>query len=122
MYLQLGVISLCATGAGVYYCVTKKIIEKKDVENCFDIIDNKLGEIENNVSNIITDLEQKFTQFVNEQIRENSPELSELEQLNPQKSTEIELTTKVSLLEESEESISSEKTKSESTEDFVLLS
>lgn len=64
MYLALGMLSIVASGAGVYYCVTNKVIKREDIEICFKKVDDQINILDEKFGIWVSQTGNKFDQFI----------------------------------------------------------
>jgi len=93
MYLQLALLSMCATGAGAYYCITNEIIRKEDIESCLEKIDNKVIKLETNAKKFFTTTKIKFNNLINELFENEHIEQQHMEKVDIEELETVELIT-----------------------------
>ena len=132
MYLELGLVSICLSGVGIY---ALKTVKREDVENCFRIADMKVTEFELKIVELATLSGEKISSFIEQIQNELVHELEKDEQeeqeeltvtvaepaiigeLSIESDSSVELELKV---EKSPRSVSSEGERT--LDSFILLS
>ena len=118
MLIELGLVSLCATGVSCYYCVNYNNITKENIENCLSIFENKVNNIADKIYNKINEMDRELEDYVRRNYVENRPLIEE----EDASTEEIELVIKDDKCEEMEEKEDEpEKDSSAELSEFVFL-
>jgi hypothetical protein len=119
MYLEIGLLSICATSAGIYYCINNKLITRENIEKCFENVDNKIQEIEISANKYLSNMDVKLNELIEDIQKtfeeEEGNELGEIVELLAERQLE-EVCDKVT---KSEEDV--EEDESDDKDKFILL-
>ena len=69
MFIELGLVSICASSVGLYYCIFNKYITSEDVDNCLNNVDRAFGKLEENLNDLVTECEIRVNTLMNKMVK-----------------------------------------------------